>query len=57
VGLRDHQSLALVPEVELRRVVSYLLQEDYGGVVTIEVFAENDFLSSMEVLDRMMRKP
>ena len=57
VGLRDHQSLALVPEVELRRVVSYLLQEDYAGVVTVEVFAENDFLSSMEVLDRMMRKP
>lgn len=55
IGSRDHQSLAHVEPGELRRVFNMLDQEQYGGVVTLEVFGEQDFNESMAVLERMQQ--
>lgn len=45
IGERDHQSLALMPPERLRPVVERLL--DFDGVVTLEVFGQEDFESSL----------
>lgn len=50
VGSRDHQSLALVEPGELRKVIKTLQDLDYGGVLTIEVFGQEDLDSSMAAL-------
>ena len=50
IGERDHQSLALMAPEKLNPVVDVLLQENYGGVVTLEVFNEADFLGSVAAL-------
>jgi sugar phosphate isomerase/epimerase len=49
---RDHQSLAHVPEEMLNPVVELLLRERYAGVLTLEVFGEADFNSSVAALAR-----
>lgn len=45
IGERDHQSLALLPPERLRPVVERLAAFD--GVVTLEVFGQDDFESSL----------
>lgn len=50
VGSRDHQSLRLVPPEQLDAVVNLLLNEDYRGVVTLEVFGTEDFFTSLDSL-------
>ncbi|MDK2980346.1 MAG: adenosylcobalamin phosphodiesterase [Chloroflexota bacterium] len=50
VGERDHQSLRHVPPGELRRVLDCLLEAEFSGVLTLEVFGEEDFFTSREVL-------
>jgi sugar phosphate isomerase/epimerase len=52
VAERDHQSLIHVPTDKLRPVVRLLLQENYTGVLTLEVFNENDFHSSKIVFEQ-----
>lgn len=47
---RDHQSLAHIPPAALRDVLEEIIRADYRGVLTIEVFSEDDFLSSIEAL-------
>lgn len=49
VGERDHKSLALMPPAQLDPVVA-LLAERFSGVVTLEVFNQEDFLSSQAAL-------
>jgi len=43
---RDHKSLAHVPQEKLRAVLDELVRADYRGVMTVEVFSEDDFLTS-----------
>ena len=43
---RDHKSLAHVPQGKLCAVLDELDRADYRGVFTIEVFSEDDFLTS-----------
>lgn len=50
IAERDHRSLAFIAPKQLRAVLDELLQADYRGVLTMEVFSEEDFLSSMEAL-------
>ncbi len=50
VSERDHASLAHVPQQRLDAVVHFLLREQYNGVVTLEVFGEEDFWSSLHAL-------
>ena len=53
VAHRDHQSLAHVPTEKLRAVLDELVVADYHGVLTVEVFAEEDFLSSCTALEQL----
>ena len=52
IAERDHRSLMFMPQESVRAVWEELLQAKYEGVLTLEIFSEEDFLSSMEVLRR-----
>ncbi len=54
IGERDHQSLALAPAEKLDPVLACLRQKDYRGVVTMEVFGEQDFHSSLERITEVL---
>jgi sugar phosphate isomerase/epimerase len=47
---RDHKSLEHVPPAQLDRVLRFLLEEEYAGVMTVEIFSEEDFHSSLEAI-------
>lgn len=49
---RDHKSLAHVPFEKLDPVVETLCRANYSGVLTLEVFSEDDLVSSIAVLER-----
>ncbi|PWH15486.1 MAG: xylose isomerase [Anaerolineae bacterium] len=49
---RDHRSLRYVLPESLRAVLDVLRQSEYHGVLTVEVFSEEDFLSSLEALQQ-----
>jgi sugar phosphate isomerase/epimerase len=53
IAERDHHSLACMPEEKVRAVWDELLYAEYEGVLTLEIFSEDDFLSSMEVLEKL----
>jgi len=53
IAERDHHSLACMPEEKVRAVWDELLFAEYEGVLTLEIFSEDDFLSSMEVLEKL----
>lgn len=46
---RDHHSLACMPFEKVKAVWDELADAGYEGVLTLEIFSEEDFLSSMEV--------
>ena len=52
---RDHQSLAHVPVDELTRVLKWLVEQPYTGVMTVEIFGEDDFVSSMAAIQAVLR--
>ena len=49
IGTRDHQSLRLVPREKLAPVLK-LLKERFSGVVTLEVFNEQDLAESLDAV-------
>lgn len=49
---RDHKSLAHMPGERLNPVVDLLLRAPYTGVLTLEVFGEADFASSVAALEQ-----
>lgn len=51
---RDHKSLANVPRDELKRVFDYLIKEKYSGVMTIEVFEKDEFLTSIQTINETL---
>lgn len=53
---RDHQSLAHTHSADLDGVLGTLLAARYAGVVTLELFGESDFTSSMQALDESLRR-
>jgi sugar phosphate isomerase/epimerase len=53
---RDHKSLNNVPINELARVMKFILQSGYQGVLTMEVFGEEDFRSSMSAIQAVLAK-
>ncbi len=53
---RDHQSLRYVPYDELYRVVEFVTCSGFQGVMTMEVFGEQDFHSSLKAFGKVMRK-
>ncbi len=52
IAQRDHQSLAHVAPEKLRAVLAELARANYTGVFTLEIFSEEDFLSSMAALEQ-----
>jgi sugar phosphate isomerase/epimerase len=50
---RDHKSLVHVPP-DLLKPVLRLLWENFTGVVTLEVFGEEDFHTSLEAVERIL---
>ena len=53
---RDHKSLAYMPAEKLNPVLELLLRENYTGVLTLEVFGEEDFCTSVKALERSTRE-
>lgn len=51
---RDHRSLVHVPRREARAVLDLLLAESFGGVLTLEVFREEDFEESLALLSDLL---
>lgn len=50
IGERDHQSLSFMPKEKIDRLMDYLLKNDYRGELTLEVFSEDDFFSSLRAV-------
>jgi sugar phosphate isomerase/epimerase len=53
IAERDHRSLALMPQEKVRAVWRELIRARYEGVLTLEIFSEEDFLSSLEVIEKL----
>jgi sugar phosphate isomerase/epimerase len=53
IAERDHRSLAFMPQEKVSDVWKELLRLNYEGVLTLEIFSEEDFLSSMDVIHRL----
>jgi len=52
---RDHRSLMNVPQEKLSAVLSELIRTGYPGVLTVEVFSEEDFLTSCAAVQKVMK--
>jgi len=50
---RDHRSLAFMPREKVKAVWDELLRLKYQGVMTLEIFSEEDFLSSLKVIEKL----
>jgi sugar phosphate isomerase/epimerase len=53
IAERDHRSLAFMPQEKIRAVWDALVHANYEGVLTLEIFSEEDFISSMNVIHRL----
>jgi sugar phosphate isomerase/epimerase len=53
---QDHKSLVHIPQQELERVLGLITKANYGGVITLEVFNEEDFSSSMHSLEEVFTR-
>lgn len=56
IGTRDHQSLTNAPAEQLDPVLHALLAAKYAGVLTLEIFQESDFLSSLEAFSASLER-
>jgi len=55
IGERDHLSVSHVDPQELDELFRTLLK-DYRGVLTLEIFSEPDFLSSIEAIKQSLKR-
>jgi sugar phosphate isomerase/epimerase len=53
IAERDHRSLAFMPQEKIRSVWNELLRMNYQGVLTLEIFSEEDFMSSLKVIEEI----
>jgi sugar phosphate isomerase/epimerase len=53
IAERDHRSLAFMPREKVRAVWEELLRIKYQGVLTLEIFSEEDFLSSLKTIEEL----
>ncbi len=51
---RDHKSLSHIPTDKLRAVLDELVRAEYRGVLTVEVFSEDDFLTSCAAIKAIL---
>ncbi len=50
---RDHRSLVFMPLEKIQAVWSELIRLNYTGVLTLEMFSEEDFLSSVKMIESL----
>jgi sugar phosphate isomerase/epimerase len=48
---RDHRSLAFMAAEKVQAVWDELIRLDYQGVLTLEIFSEEDFMSSLKMIE------
>lgn len=53
IAERDHRSLAFMPQEKVRQVWDELIRANYKGVLTLEIFSEEDFISSLDVIEKI----
>jgi Xylose isomerase-like TIM barrel. len=53
IAERDHRSLAFMPQEKVSQVWDELIRTNYKGVLTLEIFSEEDFISSLEVIEKI----
>jgi sugar phosphate isomerase/epimerase len=53
IAERDHRSLRFLPQEKVRAVWEELFRLRYAGVLTLEIFSEDDFISSLEVIESL----
>jgi sugar phosphate isomerase/epimerase len=53
IAERDHRSLAFMPQEKVGQVWHELIRANYKGVLTLEIFSEEDFISSLEVIEKI----
>jgi sugar phosphate isomerase/epimerase len=53
-GGRDHQSLAHVPRETVSAILTTLLDANYTGVLTLEVFNPSDFEESLAIVNALL---
>ena len=53
IAERDHRSLAFLPQEKIQVVWETLMQANYQGVLTLEIFSEEDFVSSLKVIEEL----
>src|SRR5436190_283009 len=53
IAERDHRSLAFMSQEKVSQVWEELIRANYRGVLTLEIFSEEDFISSLEVIEKI----
>jgi sugar phosphate isomerase/epimerase len=53
---RDHQSLQYMPADKVDGLFRYLLTNNFGGVLTLEVFSEDDLTSSLQAIIACLKR-
>ena len=53
IAERDHRSLAFMEPEKVRAVWDELIRAGYKGVLTLEIFSEEDFISSLQVIEKI----
>jgi sugar phosphate isomerase/epimerase len=53
IAERDHRSLSFMPRENVRAVWEELIRANYQGVLTLEMFSEEDFISSIRVIEEL----
>jgi sugar phosphate isomerase/epimerase len=53
IAERDHRSLAFMPHEKVSAVWNELIHSNYEGVLTLEIFSEEDFISSLDVIEKI----
>jgi sugar phosphate isomerase/epimerase len=53
IAERDHRSLRFMPPEKVGAVLDELFGANYTGVLTLEIFSEEDFVSSLDVIGKI----
>ena len=56
INERDHQSLTHMPQKRIDDFFRILLKSGYSGVLTLEVFSEDDFNTSMQAVNDSLQR-
>ena len=55
IAERDHRSLAFMPQEKVQLVLRELIRAHYQGVLTLEMFSQDDFLSSLDTIEKVLQ--